>query len=167
MPETIWPQLCPILQEMVLTRAVCGPGVRHQKSRCSRWDSNPQPRDYESPALTVELQERAHGGGDYASHGTPGNWWSWLNDSEPGFGRPLTTTVYGAVGAGAALAGCAAWPAGTGLAAGAAITTGDGACAVDGDGCAKSVAVIPQTPMITGIAKSNKARSDETDELNA
>ena len=28
---------------------------------CSRWDSNPQPRDYESPALTVELQERSTG----------------------------------------------------------------------------------------------------------
>src|SRR5437588_6552582 len=27
-------------------------------ARWARWDSNPQPRDYESPALTIELQAR-------------------------------------------------------------------------------------------------------------
>ncbi len=72
------------------------------------------------------------------------------------------TRIHGVV----ALGGIAAGPAGTGVTAGVAITPGNGVCAVGG-GCAESVAVTPQTPMTTGTAKSNKARSDETAELNA
>ena len=34
----------------------CSDGHRYSKEWWARRDSNPQPRDYESPALTVELQ---------------------------------------------------------------------------------------------------------------
>jgi hypothetical protein len=47
--------------ERPITRAISARFNTYQitpKRHCARWDSNPQPRDYESPALTIELQAR-------------------------------------------------------------------------------------------------------------
>ena len=38
---------------------MCPPINYSETAKWARWDSNPRPRDYESPALTAELQARA------------------------------------------------------------------------------------------------------------
>ena len=47
----------PCALNVATTCTICTVTYKSGWRKCSRRDSNPEPRDYESPALTVELQE--------------------------------------------------------------------------------------------------------------